>query len=85
MKTAAKVFIIIGMVLQFYLIFPLIIGILALKKINNATSKSELTGWAIATILLNSPLGGIFMLLIPESEFAPVEEEAPVTVEVDAE
>lgn len=84
MKTAAKVFIILGMVLQFWMIFPLVLGIFALKKLKNATQKSELTGWAIVTLLCVNTIGGILMLLIPESEFAPAVVETPVTVETDA-
>lgn len=84
MKTAAKVFIIIGMVVQCFLVYPIILGIFALKKLNNAQKKSDLTVWAIITLLLVNTIGGILMLLIPDSEFAPV-EEAPATIEVDAE
>ena len=36
MKTVAKVFIIIGMILQCFLIFPLVLGIIALKKLKAA-------------------------------------------------
>lgn len=68
MKTAAKVFIWIGMVIQFFLIYPIVIGVLALQKINNAKSTNELYGWGIATAFLCSPLGGIFMLNIKENE-----------------
>ena len=76
MKTAAKVFIILGMVLQCFLIFPLIVGFIALKKLKNAKSKSELTVIAIVTLLLCNTIGGILMLCLPESEFAtaPVAE-----------
>ena len=70
MKTAAKVFIILGMVLQCWMIFPLIIGIIALKKMKKATSKSELTVIAILTLLFCNTIGGILMLCLPESEFA---------------
>jgi hypothetical protein len=76
MKTAAKVFIILGMVLQCFLIFPLIVGFIALKKLKTAKSKSELTVIAIVTLLLCNTIGGILMLCLPESEFAtePVAE-----------
>ncbi len=68
MKTTAKVLIWMGMILQFFLIYPIIIGIFSLKKINSSTSSKELQGWAIATIFLCSTLGGIFMLNIEDSE-----------------
>ena len=69
MKQAAKIFIIIGMVCQFWLIFPIIVGMMALKKIDTAQSKSELTGTAIATLILCNMIGGILMLCINEKEF----------------
>ncbi len=70
MKTASKIFIILGMIVEFWLIIPLIVGILALSKINSATSKNDLTATGIFTILFCSVLGGIFMLCIPEEELA---------------
>ncbi len=38
MKTAAIVFIILGIVIQCFLIFPIIVGAIALKKLKTATS-----------------------------------------------
>ena len=70
MKTAAKVFIIIGMVFGFYLIFPLVIGILALKKLDEAKTKDELILMGILTLILCSLLGGLFMLLVKEEDLA---------------
>lgn len=69
MKTAAKVFIILGIVFTFYLIVPIIIGVIALNKLENVQNKDELTGIAICTLLFCSLLGGIFMLCIPDTEF----------------
>ncbi len=75
MKTVAKVFIIIGMVLSFWAILPLIFGFLALGKLNNATQKSDVAPlWAILTIIFVSPLAGILMFFIPDEEFAPAIE-----------
>ena len=71
MKTAAKVFIILGMVFGFILILPLIFGGLAISKINSATQKEELVGLGVCTLLFCSTLGGIFMLCIPDSELSP--------------
>lgn len=70
MKTAAKVFIILSMICTFWLIVPLVVGIIALKKMNTAKTKSELTGIAICTLLLCNLLGGIFMLCISDEELA---------------
>ena len=68
MKTAAKVFIIIGMIIGFWMILPIIFGALSLGKINSATQKSELIGLGICTLIFCSVLGGIFMLCIPEEQ-----------------
>lgn len=70
MKTAAKVFIWIGMIGGAWIIFPLIIGIFALQKIDNATCKDDLVGWGIATLICCSTLGGIFMLCIRDEELS---------------
>lgn len=71
MKTAAKVFIVLGMIFGFILILPIIFGALSISKINSATEKSELVGLGVCTLLFCSLLGGIFMLCIPESELQP--------------
>ena len=70
MKKAAKVFLILGMVLQAILIYPIILGIFAIKKIDNAQSKNDLTTWGIISIFFVSTVGGILMLLIPEEEYS---------------
>lgn len=49
-------------------IVPIIVGIIALKKIKKATSKNQLTAIAIVSIILCSLLGGIFMLFIKDEE-----------------
>ena len=68
MKTPAKVFIWIGMIIQFFLVYPIILGVHALKKINTATTSSELQTLGIFTILFCSILGGVFMLCIKDDE-----------------
>ena len=70
MKTAAKVFIIIAMIITFWLIIPIIVGSIALNKLKTAQSKNELTGIGICTIFFCSLLGGIFMLCISDEELA---------------
>ncbi|MBR6726916.1 MAG: hypothetical protein IKM08_01870 [Clostridia bacterium] len=77
MKSAAKIFIILGMIVQFWLVFPIIIGIFALKKIDTATTKSELTGMAIVTLIFCNLLGGIFMLCINEADLAANRPQNP--------
>ncbi len=74
MKTAAKVFIILGMICGFWTILPLIFGIIALKKLKTATTKDELTTTAILTLLFCNLIGGILMLCLKDEDLAPVAE-----------
>ena len=73
MKTAAKIFTILGMVIGALAIYPIIVGLLALNKMKKATCKKDLTVWAIANLILCSPIGGILMLLLKDEDFAPAE------------
>ena len=73
MKTAAKVFIILGMICTFYLIFPLVVGFIALKKLKTAKSKQELTGIAVVTLIFCNLIGGILMLCLSDKDFEAVE------------
>lgn len=68
MKQAAKVFIWMGMIIQFYLIYPVVIGIFALRKIEETTEKNELQTLGVLTMLFCSLLGGIFMLCIKDED-----------------
>lgn len=68
MKTASKVFIWIGMIVGSLLIFPIIVGVLALKKINESESSQDLQTMGILTLFFCNMLGGIFMLCIKENE-----------------
>lgn len=68
MKTAAKVFIVIGMIVQGILIVPIIVGAIALKKLNTATTKSELTGIGVATLLFCNLIGGILLLCMSDED-----------------
>lgn len=79
MKRAAKTFIVIGMILGFYAVLPIIFGTISFRKINRAKSVEELKGWGIATIFLVSVLGGIFMLNIRQSEL----DDNPNTIDYD--
>ncbi len=71
MKTLAKVFIIIGMVVGFWSILPLIFGIIAL---NQMKTQKPSTGICVCVLLFCSLLGGIFLLCSNDSEYLP---EAP--------
>lgn len=69
MKKAAKIFLILGMVFQFYLIFPIVLGVIAIKKLEDEKSTDEdIRLWGILSLFLVSTLGGVFMLLIKPEE-----------------
>lgn len=67
MKTAAKVFIIIGMILGFWTILPLIFGGIALKQMK---TQKPTTGISVCVLLFCSLLGGIFLLCSKDEEYA---------------
>lgn len=68
MKTAAKVFIILGMIVGCWMIVPLIVGGFALSKLNKATSKSDLTVNAVLVLLFCNLIGGILMLCLSDED-----------------
>lgn len=74
MKTAAKVFIIIGMIIGCWMILPLIFGFIALGQMK--TQKPS-TGISVCVLLFCSPLGGIFLLCSKDEEYLPAAPEAP--------
>lgn len=68
MKKIARIFIILGMVFTFYLIFPIIVGIIALDKLENAKSRDDLMGIGVCTALFCSLIGGILMLCMTDDD-----------------
>ena len=66
MKTAAKIFIIIGMIVGAMAILPLVFGIIALKQMK--TQKPS-TGICVCVLLFCSLLGGIFLLCSKDQEY----------------
>lgn len=66
MKTAAKVFIIIGMIIGFWSIVPLIVGGIALYQMK---TRKPSTLMSILVLLFCSLLGGIFLLCSKDSEY----------------
>ncbi len=70
MKTITKVFIIIGMILGCVLIFPIIVGAIALRKLDTATCREDIFTLGWLTVFFCSVVGGIFMLCLKESDFS---------------
>lgn len=68
MKTAAKVFIILSMIVGFWMILPLIFGGITLSKLNKATKASDLTVWGILDIFFCGLIGGILVLCLKDED-----------------
>lgn len=70
MKTAAKVFIILGMIGGAITILPLIFGGITLSKMKTATCKKDMTVWGILSIIFVGLIGGILILCVSDEEWA---------------
>ncbi|MDE6471515.1 MAG: hypothetical protein K2L52_00610 [Clostridia bacterium] len=70
MKTAAKVFIILGMICGCIAILPLIFGGITLSKMKKATTAKELMVWGILDIFFCGLIGGILVLCLKDSDLA---------------
>lgn len=75
MIKAATVFIVIGMIVGIWLIFPLIVGAVTLSKIEEAKSRKDVEGWAVATIFLCSLIGGLLLLNCEDDAFKKYNNE----------
>ena len=64
MKSVAKIFMIIGMVLGALAIFPLVVGFIYLKKLNN--NEPLTTVDKVLVLLFVSPIAGILLFLDKE-------------------
>ena len=67
MKTAAQVFIIIGMVCGFWVILPLIFGGIALSQMSKGQRPS--TGISVCVLLFCYMIGGILLLCAKDEDF----------------
>lgn len=67
MKTAAQVFIIIGMVFGCWMILPLIFGGIALSQMSKGQRPS--TGMSVCVLLFCSFIGGILLLCAKDEDF----------------
>lgn len=70
MKTAAKVFIILGMIMGCIAILPLIFGGITLSKMGKSQTASELQVWGILDIFFCSIIGGILVLCLRDEHLA---------------
>ena len=66
MKTAAKVFIILGMIVGFWTILPLIFGGIALKQMK---TKKPSTGISVCVLLFCNMIAGILLLCSSEADY----------------
>lgn len=67
MKTI-KFFIILGMILGAIFIVPLIVGFLALKRLDTSTTTKELLPISICVLIFCSLIGGILMLNLTDDD-----------------
>ena len=63
MKLLLKILIYISMISGFYLVFPIILGIKALRMIEHPTNKEEYDKTSIITLIFVNVLAGILMIL----------------------
>jgi hypothetical protein len=70
MKDVAKVFIWIGIVTGFFLIFPIFVGLNAIKKLDQAKSKADLGAIPILVFFFVSPIAGILLFVIDDKALA---------------
>ncbi len=68
MKTAAKVFTILTMVFTFFLIYPIVLGIITLNKLENAKTAKELTTIGIIDIFFMGTITGVLIILIKDED-----------------
>ena len=76
MKTAAKVFNILSIIFGFYLIYPLVLGIIANKKLNECKDIKSIHNWGIVILLFVNLISGIIMLVMKEDDLYDSPEEA---------
>lgn len=70
MKKAARVFIWIGMICQFFLVYPIVVGVIALQRLNEARKKEEIQTIGILTLLFCNMVSGIIMLTMTDRDLS---------------
>jgi hypothetical protein len=68
MKQLAKIFIILGMVVGFWAIIPLIVGIPALKRLDTSRTREELGSYPILVLLFVNIVAGIVMFIMKDED-----------------
>lgn len=61
-KELIKTFLVIGMVVTFYLIFPVVLGIITIKKIENSEDPEEIKKWGTISLFCVSLVAGLLIL-----------------------
>ncbi|SFW06951.1 Uncharacterised protein [Chlamydia abortus] len=75
MKTAAKVFLIISLIMRFMFIVPLIIDIIALRKLEKETNPKNLVVIGVLVLIFSSLIAGILILLMKPSDLKENSQE----------
>ena len=70
MKKLARAFIILGIVLRFWMIVPIVFGVITLRKLDSAKDARELLGWGVVTLFFVSQIAGILLLIMNDEDLA---------------
>ena len=68
MKIAAKVFLIVGIILRSLTIIGPIVGIISLIKLNHPRNTHNIKTWGILSLVFTSVFAGVFILLTKDDE-----------------
>lgn len=74
MLKVAKIFIILGMVFGGILVYPVVVGVLTLKKMKTAKNNHDLLVHSVLTLVFVSTIAGIFLLLAEDKDFKEYQE-----------
>jgi hypothetical protein len=75
MKKATRIVIIVEMVLLCWMIAPIVFGIIALKKLETATRRADIsTAFGVSTLIFGPTIGGLLLLIMKDSDY---EEQKP--------
>lgn len=77
MKSATKAFIIVGMIFGWYLIFPVVLGAIALKNLKSATNASELKLWGALCLVFVNVVAGVLLLCMTDEDLGNKKSNFP--------